>query len=116
MKSHRQELWFETPTRRAFLNITPEVKAAVAKSGVVSVLVEGGGEVLGSFLDAGIADKVYAFYAPILIGGNNAAGIGGTGAEKVAKAMRFKEISIQRFGDNILVISSSPGQKKVRKR
>lgn len=34
MKSHRQELWFETPTRRAFLNITPQVAAAVRASGV----------------------------------------------------------------------------------
>lgn len=34
MKSHRQELWFETPTRRAFLNITPQVEAAVTASGV----------------------------------------------------------------------------------
>lgn len=34
MKSHRQELWFETPTRRAFINITPQVEAAVATSGV----------------------------------------------------------------------------------
>lgn len=34
MKSHRQELWFETPTRRAFLNLTPQVEAAVAASGV----------------------------------------------------------------------------------
>jgi secondary thiamine-phosphate synthase enzyme len=34
MKSHRQELWFETPTRRAFLNITPQVEAAVRASGV----------------------------------------------------------------------------------
>lgn len=34
MKSHRQELWFDTPTRRAFLNITPQVSAAVRASGV----------------------------------------------------------------------------------
>ncbi len=34
MKSHRQELWFETPTRRAFLNITPQVAAAIRASGV----------------------------------------------------------------------------------
>jgi secondary thiamine-phosphate synthase enzyme len=32
MKSHRQELWFETPTRRAFINITPQVAAAVRAS------------------------------------------------------------------------------------
>jgi secondary thiamine-phosphate synthase enzyme len=34
VKTHRQELWFETPTRRAFLNITPQVDAAVRASGV----------------------------------------------------------------------------------
>ncbi len=34
MKSHRQELWFEVPKRRALLNITPEVEQAVRASGV----------------------------------------------------------------------------------
>ena len=34
MKSHREELWFNTKTRRAYLNITPEVEEAVKKSGV----------------------------------------------------------------------------------
>jgi secondary thiamine-phosphate synthase enzyme len=34
MKSHRQELWFETPNRRAYVNITGEVAKAVAESGI----------------------------------------------------------------------------------
>ena len=34
MKSHRKELWFSTPTRRAYLNITPEVNACLRESGV----------------------------------------------------------------------------------
>jgi secondary thiamine-phosphate synthase enzyme len=34
MKSHRQELWFETPTRRAFVNITPDVERALRESGI----------------------------------------------------------------------------------
>ncbi len=34
MRSHRQELWFETPTRRAYLNITPQVEAALRASGI----------------------------------------------------------------------------------
>lgn len=34
MKSYREELWFETETRRAYINITPQVEAAVRKSGV----------------------------------------------------------------------------------
>jgi len=34
MKSYRKELWFEVPTRRALVNITPEVAACVRESGV----------------------------------------------------------------------------------
>ena len=34
MKSYREELWFETKTRRAFINITSQVEAAIKKSGV----------------------------------------------------------------------------------
>ncbi len=34
MKSHRKELWFETPHRRDFVNITPQVEQAVRESGV----------------------------------------------------------------------------------
>jgi secondary thiamine-phosphate synthase enzyme len=34
MRSHRQELWFEVPTRRGFLNITPEVERCLAASGI----------------------------------------------------------------------------------
>src|ERR1043165_3690712 len=39
MKSYREELWFETKTRRAYLNITRQVEAAVKKSGVREGLV-----------------------------------------------------------------------------
>jgi len=34
MKSHRQELWFEATQRRQFFNITPQVEAALAASGI----------------------------------------------------------------------------------
>jgi secondary thiamine-phosphate synthase enzyme len=34
MKSYRKELWFEVPRRRAFINITPQISAALAESGV----------------------------------------------------------------------------------
>ncbi len=38
MKSFRKELWFEVPTRRAFLNITPQVEAALSESGIAEGL------------------------------------------------------------------------------
>jgi secondary thiamine-phosphate synthase enzyme len=39
MKTHRKELWFELPTRRGFVNVTPEVEASVRESGVKEGLV-----------------------------------------------------------------------------
>ncbi|MFQ5988398.1 MAG: secondary thiamine-phosphate synthase enzyme YjbQ [Candidatus Methylomirabilales bacterium] len=34
MKSYREELWFDTKTRRAYINITPQVESALKKSGI----------------------------------------------------------------------------------
>jgi len=34
MKSFREELWFHIPSRRAFVNITPQVKQCLKESGV----------------------------------------------------------------------------------
>lgn len=34
MKSYRKELWFNTPSRRAYINITPEIEKCLKESGV----------------------------------------------------------------------------------
>jgi len=34
MKSYRKELWFNVPTRRAFINITPQVESCLKESGI----------------------------------------------------------------------------------
>lgn len=34
MKSFRKEIWMNVPTRRAFVNITPQVEAALRESGI----------------------------------------------------------------------------------
>jgi secondary thiamine-phosphate synthase enzyme len=39
MKSYRRELWFETPVRRAFLNITPQVDQCLRDSRIKEGLV-----------------------------------------------------------------------------
>ena len=39
MKDYRKELWFEVPTRRAFINITPEVNDCLRESGIKEGLV-----------------------------------------------------------------------------
>jgi diaminohydroxyphosphoribosylaminopyrimidine deaminase / 5-amino-6-(5-phosphoribosylamino)uracil reductase len=70
---------------------------------VVSILVEGGGQVLGSFFDSRLVDKVYAFYAPIIIGGQQAIDIGGEGVDKVSGALNLDNLTLKRFSNNLLI-------------
>lgn len=81
-----------------------ELLTALYKKGVCSLLVEGGGETLGNFVDVGIIDKVYAFQAPIIIGGKNAVTIGGKGAVTIKDVLKLKNISYKKFADNLLTI------------
>lgn len=39
MKSYRKELWFEVPSRRAFINITPKVEECLRESKIQEGLV-----------------------------------------------------------------------------
>jgi len=39
MKSYRKELWFDIPTRRAFINITPQVNDCLRESGIKEGLI-----------------------------------------------------------------------------
>lgn len=80
----------------------PKLLKELVKREIISVLVEGGGKTLGSFLMGGFVDKVYAFHAPILIGdGMNA--FGGKGV-KSGNALRLQNVTFKKFGDNILTI------------
>ena len=72
---------------------------------ITSVLVEGGGTLLGSLFDLGLVDKVVAFVAPVIIGGESApSAVGGRGAERMSDAMRLRRVTIRQFGDDVAVI------------
>jgi len=76
----------------------------LAKKDLTSILIEGGGEINGSAISAGIVDRVYAFISPILIGGHQAPGpIGGMGVSKIAKAIGMKNVKVKKIGEDLLV-------------
>jgi diaminohydroxyphosphoribosylaminopyrimidine deaminase/5-amino-6-(5-phosphoribosylamino)uracil reductase len=76
----------------------------LAERQITSVLVEGGGILLGSFFDQKLVDKVVAFIAPIIIGGQEAKiPVAGEGVGKLAEALQLERISIERFGDDLMV-------------
>jgi diaminohydroxyphosphoribosylaminopyrimidine deaminase/5-amino-6-(5-phosphoribosylamino)uracil reductase len=77
---------------------------ALGEREITSVLVEGGGILLGSLFDCGLVDKVIAFIAPIIIGGKEAkTAVGGKGVDKVVDSIRLKRTSVGKFGEDLMV-------------
>ena len=74
----------------------------LGKRGVTSVLIEGGGEVLGQALDARLIDKVQLYLGPILSGGPVIA-FPGRGAKNTANAMRLRCVSYRRIGQTVCI-------------
>jgi diaminohydroxyphosphoribosylaminopyrimidine deaminase/5-amino-6-(5-phosphoribosylamino)uracil reductase len=74
----------------------------LGKREVQSVLVEGGANVAGNFLDAGLVNKVTVFIAPKIIGGSDApTAVGGAGAETLAKAIELQDVVVTQRGQDI---------------
>ena len=76
----------------------------LGKRNVTSVLVEGGGTLMGSLFDLGQVDKVLAFLAPKIIGGMSAPGpVGGRGIDEMSKALALKRPRWQQYGNDMLL-------------
>jgi len=69
---------------------------------ITSVLIEGGGDVLGQAFDGRLVDRVHFFLAPILTGGPVPA-VAGEGANSTAESARIRELKVQKVGPDLLV-------------
>ena len=83
----------------------------LGQMGLLSVLVEGGAAVHGSFFDQGLVDRVYAYLSPTIIGGAEApAAVGGRGPESIAQALRLADVEVTRLGIDVLISGDTPRQ------
>ena len=80
------------------------VLACLGERGIASVLVEGGGRVATSFLEAHLVDKALFTFSPLLIGGRDAVSVfGGEGAAKVKDAFALRSVSAFRIGPDTVL-------------
>jgi len=78
--------------------------AELGKQQITGVLVEGGSSLLGSLFDLKMVDKVVAFVAPIIIGGERGKSpVGGEGVDNVAEAFRLSDIKYKFFENDIMI-------------
>ncbi len=78
----------------------------LGKRNVTSVLIEGGGEVLGQALDAHLIDQVQLYLGPILTGGPVIA-FSGRGANATQTAIHLDAVSYRRIGQSVCVTGYS---------
>lgn len=69
---------------------------------ITSVLIEGGGDVLGQALDEGLIDQAQIYLAPTLTGGPTRA-FAGSGAASTPEALRLRDLRYQRIGSDICI-------------
>jgi diaminohydroxyphosphoribosylaminopyrimidine deaminase/5-amino-6-(5-phosphoribosylamino)uracil reductase len=74
----------------------------LGKLGITSVLIEGGGEILGQALHARVIDKVQLYLGRILTGGPVIA-FPGRGAETAANAVRLRRVSYRQIGQSVCI-------------
>ena len=93
----------EAPARKGRVDLRWLLKR-LGKESVTNLLVEGGGEVNGSFLQNGLAHRVAFFYAPKILGGNRSrAAVGGEGVQRLEDSLQLREVAWERLGPDLML-------------
>ncbi|MDH6254544.1 bifunctional diaminohydroxyphosphoribosylaminopyrimidine deaminase/5-amino-6-(5-phosphoribosylamino)uracil reductase RibD [Aurantimicrobium minutum] len=80
-------------------------------NGIRSVFVEGGPTLASAFIAAGLADRLYIYLAPVLLGGDKVA-LGDLGVGTLADRIDLNISSVERLGEDIF-ITATPNRKDV---
>ena len=101
------------PAREGAVPWLPLLKK-VAKTGIASVLIEGGATTAAGALKEKVVDKMLLFYAPKLLGGDGRYMIDSLGVEHISQSVMLRNLKIERSGADLLVSgylkTSAPGR------
>ena len=75
----------------------------LGKSGICSVLVEGGSMVAASLLKQKLVDKIVFFYTPKIIGGDALSMIGDLEKKMIKNSIEIKDVKYRRIGEELMV-------------
>lgn len=99
-KTGAEVLFVKKIKNRVDLN---ELLKKLGEKNIASLLVEGGSEVNGSFVDSKLVDKVLFFVSSMIIGGKEAySSVGGEGVRALKNAIRLKEVNVKKIGQDYL--------------
>ncbi len=81
-----------------------DVEAALSclsRRGIQTVLVEGGGHLAASLIDAEVVDRLEWFRAPLILGAEGVPGIGPLGIARLMEAHRWRRIALRELGPDV---------------
>lgn len=90
--------------------VLPELKLKrvvkeLLSRGIMSLFIEGGSEIFGSAFDEDIVDRVYWYFAPVVIGGKNAlSAVNGEGVRRLKNAKQYVWKTCEQIGPDLLMI------------
>ena len=99
-----------TDSERPDLSTLPWLMKELGAQNITNLLVEGGGEVNGSFLAQGLAQRIAFFYAPKILGGRDSRkSVAGEGARSLAEIIELQEPEWRQIaGDLFLTARVKP--------
>lgn len=82
----------------------PDLLRILGEKEITSVLVEGGGQINGTFLREQLVDKYYFYVSPRIIGGINAPGpFQGDGIKELNKSVDLTNLTLDHLGNDLLI-------------
>ena len=91
------------PALKGRVSLTALLKQ-LGRRGILSVLVEGGGEINAGLLKEKLVDHICLYMAPLLLGGQNAKGlIGGGSPTRLAGAIKLRNRVTRSVGNDLVV-------------
>lgn len=102
LPSHLRLGYDGLPTRICTQPSLGEVLDALGADKISSVLIEGGGEVLGAAFDHRLVHEVVFYVAPVFLGGPTFA-VGGVGVSSNEAAIRLENTTFTRIGDDLRI-------------
>ena len=93
----------EAPLKDGFIDLC-QLTYYLGSIGITSLLIEGGSRVNASAFRAGIVDKIYFFYGPKILGGNDGVPVcKGPGPALMKDSIPIKDIKVRQFDDDVMV-------------
>ena len=82
----------------------PDALGQLRGQGVLSLLVEGGGQLAGALLAAGLVDRYYWIQAPLWLGEGGVPALAGLPARSLDQAERWRAVERRPLGDDTLLV------------